>query len=1001
MNLKKVDVKMNLPKMEKEIIKFWEENKIFEKSVENRKGRPLYSFYDGPPFATGLPHHGHLLASTSKDVVPRYWTMRGFHVPRRWGWDTHGLPIENKVEQKLGYESKKEIEENIGKFNAEAKGMVLKFADEWRKTIKRIGRWVDFDNSYKTMDSTYMESVWWGFSELYKKGLVYKDSRISLFCPHCSTPLSNFEIAMDNSYKDDKDVSVYAKMKAKEENNTYFLVWTTTPWTLPANVALAVGKEISYVKIEYQGISFILAKNIYLSWKKKYNEDNGFKFEVDGPKITNEGENYKGPSDLYKLIHGKIIEECKGKDLVSKEYEPIFPHNIQNGYRIVVGDFVNTEDGSGIVHMAPAFGEDDFQSRKDNDLPIIENVDDEGKFTEGKWEGVKVWDANFKIVGFLRDNGFLFKKENIIHSYPHCYRCDEKLIYKAQPAWFIKVSEFKNQLIKQNEKINWYPDHLKEGRFRNGLESAPDWNVSRSRYWGTPIPIWECEKCGEIKVIGSYEELEKISGKKLEDYHRPFIDEVSIKCEKCGEDTKRIPDVFDCWVESGSMPFAELHYPFENKEQFEKRFPAQFISEYIAQTRGWFYTLHVLSVGLFEKPSFLNAVTTGTIAGSDGKKMSKSLGNFTDPNILIDKYGADTFRFYLMQSVLMEGENLNFSDKDLETIYKGMFRMLWNSYSFFVLYANIDNFSPKESYIPNSKNILDKWIISELHLLIKNFNQQMEGYQLHRAARLIPEFIDNLSNWYIRRSRKRFWKSENDNDKKQAYQTLWVVLVEFSKVLAPFCPFIAEEIYKNLTDSKEDNSVHLCDFPEAKEELTDKDLNKKMEAARKIIEMGLSLRSENGIKVRQPLNELQIVMNSGKLEKGFEDLIKEEINVKKVVFVEKVEKTDDVKVKNDGNLKVSLNIQVTPELKLEGQMRELIRHIQQARKEANFQVDDRIKLFYQGGEDIIKGYSDIIKREILAVEIKPFSNDNHDIKKKVEIDDIEMEIWLKKTTGNR
>jgi isoleucyl-tRNA synthetase len=651
--------------------------------------------------------------------------------------------------------------------------------------------------------------------------------------------------------------------------------------------------------------------------------------------------------------------------------------------------------------MAPAFGEDDFQSRKDNDLPIIENVDDEGKFTEGKWEGVKVWDANFKIVGFLRDNGFLFKKENIIHSYPHCYRCDEKLIYKAQPAWFIKVSEFKNQLIKQNEKINWYPDHLKEGRFRNGLESAPDWNVSRSRYWGTPIPIWECEKCGEIKVIGSYEELEKISGKKLEDYHRPFIDEVSIKCEKCGEDTKRIPDVFDCWVESGSMPFAELHYPFENKEQFEKRFPAQFISEYIAQTRGWFYTLHVLSVGLFEKPSFLNAVTTGTIAGSDGKKMSKSLGNFTDPNILIDKYGADTFRFYLMQSVLMEGENLNFSDKDLETIYKGMFRMLWNSYSFFVLYANIDNFSPKESYIPNSKNILDKWIISELHLLIKNFNQQMEGYQLHRAARLIPEFIDNLSNWYIRRSRKRFWKSENDNDKKQAYQTLWVVLVEFSKVLAPFCPFIAEEIYKNLTDSKEDNSVHLCDFPEAKEELTDKDLNKKMEAARKIIEMGLSLRSENGIKVRQPLNELQIVMNSGKLEKGFEDLIKEEINVKKVVFVEKVEKTDDVKVKNDGNLKVSLNIQVTPELKLEGQMRELIRHIQQARKEANFQVDDRIKLFYQGGEDIIKGYSDIIKREILAVEIKPFSNDNHDIKKKVEIDDIEMEIWLKKTTGSR
>jgi isoleucyl-tRNA synthetase len=829
----------------------------------------------------------------------------------------------------------------------------------------RIGRWVDFDNSYKTMDPNFMESVWWAFRELHKKGLVYKDSRISLFCPHCSTPLSNFEIAMDNSYKDDKDVSVYVKMKLKDQADTYFLVWTTTPWTLPANVALAVGKDIEYVKVRYE------------------NEDGLPEFLILAKAIHEKKQEEFFPSSKESeatFAASEVVELMKGNDLVGREYTPIFPHEIENGYRVVAGDFVITTDGSGIVHMAPAFGEDDFQARKENNLPMIENVDDEGKFIQGQWRGMNVWDANFKVVGFLRDNGFLFKKENIVHSYPHCYRCDAKLIYKAQPAWFIKVSQFKEQLLAQNEQINWHPAHLKEGRFKNGLETAPDWNVSRSRYWGTPIPIWECDHCGDTKVFGSYEELEKLSGKKLADYHRPQIDEVVFACAKCGGHSRRIPDVFDCWVESGSMPFAELHYPFENKELFEKRFPAQFISEYIAQTRGWFYTLHVLSVGLFEKPSFLNVVTTGTIAGNDGKKMSKSLGNFTDPNMLIDRYGADAFRFYLMQSTLMEGENLNFSDKDLETIYKGMFRMLWNSYSFFVLYADIDNFvSTKNFDLKTLKNLLDQWIVSELHKLTREFNGHMENYELHRAARLLPGFVDNLSNWYIRRSRKRFWKSENDSDKKEAYQTLYYVLVQLSKIMAPFTPFIAEEIYKNLTNKE---SVHLADFPIAEEFLINEGLNVKMRNTRNVITEALQLRAKNKLKVRQPLAEL--IITNYEMQEDFIEIIKEEVNVKKVV------------IKIGAESKVELNTEITEELRLEGYAREIIRFIQEMRKAAGYEVDNRIKVGFEGLEEVFEKFGRLIQKEVLAVDLQSHLLSAKDAEKEFLIDGRELKISIKR-----
>jgi isoleucyl-tRNA synthetase len=956
---KPVDPKQSLPKMEEEILKFWDENKIFEKSLKERKDSPLYSFYDGPPFATGLPHHGHLLASTSKDVVPRYWTMKGFRVPRRWGWDTHGLPIENIIEKKLGYQGKKEIEENIEKFNAEAKKTVLQFADEWRKTIRRIGRWVDFDNSYKTMDNDFIESVWWGFKELHNKGLVYKDSRISLYCPRCCTPLSNFEIAMDNSYKDVKDASVFVKIKASGRSDTFFLVWTTTPWTLPANVALAVNPEADYVTANIAGKKIILAEK---------------RLEVIEEKL-------------------EVIEKMKGKDLVDLEYEPIFPHDISGGYKVVSGDFVSLEDGSGIVHIAPAFGEDDFRIRKENNLPIIENVDEEGKFKDGEWAGKNVWDVNFEILKFLNEKGFVYKKENISHSYPFCHRCDTKLIYMAQPAWFIKVSEIKEKLMLENEKINWHPKHLKNGRFGKGLETAPDWNVSRSRYWGNPMPIWKCEKCEEYKIVGSFKELEELSGKKLKDYHRPFVDEIKFNCEKCQGEMRRILDVFDCWVESGSMPFAEFHYPFENKEEFEKRFPAQFISEYIAQTRGWFYTLHVLAVGLFGQPAFVNAVTTGTIAGSDGKKMSKSQGNFTDPNVLIEKYGADAFRFYLMQSSLMEAENLNFSDKDLDEVYRGIFRMLWNSYSFFVLYANVDNFSAEKEEDKKIVNLLDRWIISELNELVKEFNEQMENYELAKSARLFFPFIDNLSNWYIRRSRRRFWKSESDEDKKQAYETLHYVLLELSKLMAPFTPFISEEIYKNLSGKE---SVHLADFPKAKEVWINKDLNDKMQVVRRFVNMGLAVRAKAGLKVRQPLAELRI---NEELDRELIELIRDEVNVKQINFYSFIEHEAGFTTAEEGKWMMGLDTRVTEELKLEGQARELIRHIQEMRKKANFEVDNRIMLSYAGGSELFTRFEEIISREVLATGVMEAEIPDAEITEEFEIDGKKIKIWVKRVFG--
>ena len=949
---KKVDTRKKYAEMEKEIIQFWKKDKIFQKSVERRSKDKYYSFYDGPPFITGVPHYGTLLSSIVKDAVPRYWTMKGYRVERRWGWDCHGLPAENMVEKKLGLKSKKDIEKiGVGKFNEACLRETSQIASGWEAVIDRVGRWVEFKNAYKTMDLDYMESVWWAFSQLNKKGLIYEDIRVSLYCPRCSTPLSNFEIAMDNSYEMDSDPSVYVKMKVKGEENTYFLVWTTTPWTLLANVALAVGKNIDYLKIRTAGINYILAKE----------------------RINN----------VFKDDAVEIVGEYKGADLVDMEYEPIFPCEIEKGYRVIAGDFVTTEDGSGIVHIAPAFGEDDFNARKINNLPIIMNVDEEGKFTDGEWIGKKVWDANNEIVKWLKVNNFLFKREQITHSYPHCHRCHTKLIYKAQPAWYVNVAKIRQQLLSENEKINWYPEFLKHGRFQKGIESAPDWNISRNRYFGTAIPVWKCENedCREIKVVGSYAELKKLSGIEKKDYHRPGVDEITFKCEKCGGVMKRISQVFDSWIESGSMPFAQFHYPFENKERFEKSFPTDFIAEYIAQTRAWFYVLHVLSVGIFGKISFKNVVTTGTIAGSDGKKMSKSLGNYPNSNVILEKYSADALRFYLLSSPLLNAQNISFSEKAIQDIQRKTLATLWNSYAFFTLYAEVDNWKPKEKFgkPANSKNLLDIWIVSELHKLIKEVEVNMQKYDLVKATKPFEFFVDNLSNWYIRRSRKRFWKSENDDDKNNAYETLHYTLVTLSKTIAPFVPFIAEEIYKNLT---KDESVHLTDFPLFDEKMIDEKLNIEMKRTRDIISEGLQQRTLNKIKVRQPLKAVTIKDKIEDVE--LKDIMREELNVKDILISETQEE----------NIKLDTNI--TPDLKLEGIARELVRVIQQMRKEAGYEVDNRISIFYTGAKEVFVKFGDLIAKETLANELSFGELVTFDLQKEILIDGNKYVLFIKK-----
>ena len=887
------------------------------------------------------------------------------------------MPAEHLVEKQLKIKQKNDIEKEVGieKFNQTCHNTVCEMSDSWEDVIEKIGRWVDYHNAYRTMDSDYIESVWWAFKELYNKGLVYEDVRISLYCPRCETPLANFEIAMDNSYQDVTDPSVFVKFKLTSGpyKGDSLLVWTTTPWTLPANTALAVGEDLVYSRIKTGKRETIIIAQERLE-------------ELPGEHA--------------------VMEELKGKDLEGASYAPPFNEFHHKGgeeknlHKVFTADFVTTEEGSGIVHMAPAFGEDDFKLSKERDIPIIENLDSQSRFVEGPWKGKKAWEANQEIIDDLKEKKILFLEREITHSYPFCHRCKEKLIYKTQPAWFLNVQKIKEKMIERNEEINWQPEHLKHGRFLKGLESAPDWTISRDRYWASPMPVWRCDKCKKLKVIGSFEELYQLSGQKLKDYHRPYIDRVDFKCE-CDGTYKRIPQVLDCWFESGAMPFAERHYPFENQDDFTKKFPADYISEYLGQTRAWFYVLHVLAVALFDKPAFKNVVTTGVIGGEDGRKMSKSLGNYTDPKEVLEQYGGDALRFYLMSSPIMEGKNINFTVKDVAEVKRGVMATFWNSYSFFVTYALVDKYDhtePKKILEENPTNVLDRWILSELNLLIRDFEASMENYQITKAARLIPEFAHKLSNWYIRRSRRRFWKAKNDKNKKAAYDTLYEVLVKLSQVMAPFMPFVSEVVYQNLT---REESVHLTNYPACDKRMIDESLMKNMNQVRDVVKEALALRAKAQIKVRQPLARLYLNQKEIVEDEDLKKIIAEEINVKNVTFAEtedlkKKEEPEELVLKEEGDLCLALDPKLTEKLEQEGQAREIIRNVQEMRRKAGFQVDDRIILAYEGAETVFNNFGYLITRETLTKDLHIGKMADAELSKDAKINGEKIYLAVKK-----
>ncbi len=969
----------NSNKEEQEILKYWEEKNIFEKSISSRPEDKPYHFYDGPPFATGLPHYGHIVASTMKDAVPRYFTMRGYRVERKWGWDCHGLPVENIIEKELDLASKKDIEEyGIDKFNEACRATVLKYANEWQRTIKRMGRWVDMQDDYKTMDPSFMESVWWVFKQLWDKELIYKDYKAMHICPRCATTLSNFEVTQ--GYKDIKDISATVKFKVQDPEkynlpeNTYILAWTTTPWTLPGNVLLTVNHDIEYLVLEVEGDDnkYIVARERVetVMKDKKYTE----------------------------------IKRFKGADLVGLEYEPLFSYykDTPNAFRVVAAEFVSTTDGTGVVHIAPAFGDDDFQVGKRENVPLVQHVSMDGKFvsevTDFAGMEVKPKDDNTKadveIIKWLAHNSKLFSKEKIEHSYPHCWRCDTPLLNYATTSWFVRVTQIKEQLLKNNQNINWVPEHIKEGRFGQWLEGARDWAISRSRYWGTPLPVWECigEKCEHRLVIGSVDEFEKLSGQKITDLHKHIIDGIELSCEKCGGTMKRIPEVLDCWFESGSMPYGQMHYPFENKAKFEGSFPAEFIAEGQDQTRGWFYTLHVLATALTmgdepaipvnrSEPAFKNVIVNGIVLAEDGRKMSKRLKNYPEPEIVLEKYGADALRYYLLTSPVMQAESLNFSEAGVREMYNKLINTVYNVLEFYKMFA--DNVILSEAKDPSRldkrdssakpqndgpENVLDKWILAKLQILVKEVTEGMESYKLVEASRPIVEFVTELSQWYVRRSRDRF-KGENEQDKQAALVTLREVLLTISKIMAPFTPFIAEKIYQAVGGERE--SVHLEEWPAFSEaSANEARVISEMETTRKIVEVGLALRAETGIKVRQPLGQLSIT--NKQLSENFFGIIADELNVKTVQVAENSNDTTLV-WKTEGDLAVGLDIIITDQLKKEGVLREVVRTINQIRKDQKLTISDRVKIVYEAKDELLQSvftdYNEEIKKSVLADEV--------------------------------
>ncbi|MDD3277021.1 MAG: isoleucine--tRNA ligase [Kiritimatiellales bacterium] len=1024
---KPVSSKTDFAAMEEGVLAFWTEHSTFKKSVENRPATSEFVFYDGPPFATGLPHYGHLLAGTIKDIVPRYQTMRGHRVERRFGWDCHGLPIEALAQEALGLAGAPAIvEAGVGVFNEQCRSMVTTYVEEWEKTVTRMGRWVDFKNDYKTMDKDFMETIWWVFSELWKQGRIYKAHRIMPYSWKLNTPLSNFEAGRNYQDVQDPAITVRVKLIGFEIKDAYALVWTTTPWTLPSNLAICAGADIDYVAVSdaESGEVYVLAEARLSAYYKK-------EAEYD------------------------VLKKIKGADLAGLTYEPLFDYfnDNPNSFRVLLDGFVSTEDGTGIVHMAPAYGEDDYRICRAADIPLVEPLDEDCKFTAqvSDYEGQFCKDADKAIIKRLKDEGSLIHQSTIQHSYPFCERTDTPLIYRAIDAWYVRVEDLREEMLANNAQVHWMPEYVGEKRFANWLADAKDWNISRNRFWGSCIPVWvNIDDSNDTVCISSAAELEELSGQKVTDLHKHFVDEILIK--KDGKTYRRTPEVLDCWFESGAMPYAQQHYPFENKAHFEANFPAHFIAEGLDQTRGWFYTLMVLSTALFKKPAFKNVVVNGLVLAEDGLKMSKRLKNYPDPLHVVHEYGADALRLYLINSPVVKAESLRFSEEGVKHALRHLLIPLWNSYSFFVTYANIDQWKPGSSKLGESSNLLDSWIESSLANLCQEVTAAMDNYDLQRAVRPFVAFIEDLTNWYIRRSRRRFWKSEDDGDKQQAYATLYHVLIELCKIAAPFTPFIAEEIYQNLRTDGMPESVHLCDFPTAAGAKRDVALETQMRIVMDVVVMGRQLRKDRDAKVRQPLRRLDVVSrDSGLLNQVGElkQIIVEELNVREVVFgddeselatlsakanfktlghkfgkqvqvinqavqklsgnelhavasgkgltlkigaetfelasedviVDRIPK-EGLAVLSQGALVVALDLELDDDLIREGLARELINNVQTLRKTSGLDVTDRIHLKVSSDEAVreaVAAFDDYIQSEVLALSLETIDTEGETV----------------------
>lgn len=1013
----KVDTNLNFVDREAEVLKFWKENDIANKCITNREGCDTFTFYDGPPTANGKPHIGHVLTRVIKDMLPRYQSMKGKKVLRKAGWDTHGLPVELEVEKLLGLDGKEQIEKyGIEPFIKKCRESVWKYKGMWEEFSDVVGFWADMEHPYITYENDYIESVWWALNEIWKKGLLYKGHKVVPYCPRCGTPLSSHEVAQ--GYKDVKERSAMVKFKAKDEDNTYFLAWTTTPWTLPSNLGLVVNPEVDYVKVSYEGQNLIMAEAL-----------------VESVFANKEGEH-------------PVLERFKGKALEYREYEPLYPYAEgkikKKAFYVMCDDYVTTSDGTGIVHTAPAFGEDDARVCRAYDMPFVQFVDAKGNMTEDTdWPGTFVKDADPLILDDLKAAGKLFKAPKFEHSYPHCWRCDTPLIYYARESWFIKMTAVKEQLIANNNTINWIPDAIGKGRFGEWLEHVQDWGISRNRYWGTPLNVWECS-CGHQHSIGSIAELKSMSDNCPEDIelHRPYIDAVTIKCPECGGEMKRVPEVIDCWFDSGSMPFAQWHYPFENKEIFAERYPADFISEAVDQTRGWFYSLLAISTLLFDNASYKNVIVLGHVQDKDGKKMSKSKGNAVDPMDALRKHGADAIRWYFYENSAPWLPN-RFHDDAVQEGQRKFMGTLWNTYAFYVLYANIDNFDATKYELEYDKlSVMDKWLLSRLNTLIKAVDNNLANYKVTETAKVLQDFVDELSNWYVRRSRERFWGKDMNQDKINAYMTLYTALTTVVKLAAPMVPFITESIYRNLVCSVDDKapiSVHLCDFPVANEAFIDTELEAEMELVLEIVVLGRAARNASNIKNRQPIGNMYVKADR-QLDDFFKEIVASELNLKAVSFKDDMDEylsysfkpqfkvlgpkvgkqigevkaamaginghaakaelestgklkltlksgevellpedvditmsqTEGFATQRYGNVTIALETTLSQELIEEGFVREIISKLQTMRKENGFQVVDHITVYAAGNDklvDIMSRNEDFLKKVVLADKV--------------------------------